>query len=909
MVRRARTKNVLRGVRDSLNRFFSILCIVALGSGFLAGLFAAPADMYEAADRYLRERRLFDIDVRAAAGFTEEDVAAVRALPGVAVCQPGKTMDMIFTGDNGSCTVRVFGKRQEDVLNDVELLDGRMPRNAGECVIQNVSGNYATNAPKIGQTIRLSEENRNLGTLRTYVKEEELRVVGLVRTPLSISIEGEVTTIGSGTVAVNAFVPQDFFTFDFYTDLYLAAEGAAAPDTFSDAYREAVKKTREEVLNLGATRAPGRTEQVREAAQQQLNALRELAARLETVKEATNQLRADAAVRARQTAQTATALGGAIGAMLCVTADAILAQSEAPAQGAPSADRLIGETQSLLDSLGSGTWNATLREDLVGFSGYKSNVGKISALSKVFPVFFFLVALLVALTTMTRLVDERRAQIGTLKSLGFSGWEILSEYLFYSLSASLIGCGIGMLIGFRLFPSVIAGAYGMMYDLPGTPTPFRPQIALWVAPITVGSILIATVCSCAGSTHATPAALLRPSAPPAGRRILLERIPALWRHIPFGYKMTLRNLFRYKKRLFMTLVGTAGCSALLVTGFGLRDSIHDIVDKQFGQIYRYELTVIAQSPEKAEADPDFRAFIGDPEKISAWSRFSTESGKARVGDAHVSLSLTVPADVGRVAEFITLRERVSGKALTLQDGSILLTEKAAQTLGLRVGDTLVLENADGAAREITLGGITENYVTAFAYLTPATYTDLYGTAPVYTEYLCRLAGGISGTQAAADAMACEGILYARSCESVKTTFADSVKSIDSVVLVLILSAGLLSVVVLYNLTNVNICERKRELATIRVLGFHEHEVERYIFRETNLLSFSGSFIGLFAGIFLHAFVVRTVEIEQVMFGRTIYFPSFLYAAGIAVLFTLLVDLIMKRPIRRVDMVEAMKANE
>ena len=516
-----------------------------------------------------------------------------------------------------------------------------------------------------------------------------------------------------------------------------------------------------------------------------------------------------------------------------------------------------------------------------------------------------MVALLVALTTMTRLVEENRTQIGTLKALGFSNVEILGEYMFYSLLSSALGCILGFSVGFRLFPKAISSAYAMMFTLPEVTTSVRHDIVLWVAPVTVGSILLATLWACWSEFRACPAKLMQPKAPAAGKRIWLEHLPFIWKRLSFTHKVTCRNLFRYKKRFFMTVIGVAGCSALLVTGFGLRDSINDIVNKQFGEIYLYQMNVLTDGEMLSD---DLVKYLDDKEVFDGWLPYSDESGKVMANGKSESANIEVPSDVSDFGSFISLRNRKTKEKLTLSDDGAVLTEKLCETLGVTVGDSVTLQNSDGREAEMKVIGITENYLTSFAYVAPGGYANAFGKSADFRHLLCMV--GNAATDAVSEKLlGFDNVLYVNASQSLKDNFADSIKSIDGVIFVLILSAGLLCMVVLYNLTNVNICERRKELATIRVLGFHPGEVSRYIFRETDALSLIGSAAGLFAGIWLHSFVVRTVEVDQVMFGRSIYPLSFVFALAISLLFTFIVDLIMRKQIRSVDMVEAMKSND
>lgn len=916
-MKKTRKKNIRRGIRSSLNRFLSILFIVALGSGFMAGLFATSPDMYETADRYMDDCALYDLDIKSQLGFSQEDADAVRALSVAEQVQASKVMDMVLADTNRTTyTARVFAlldNKGHTDLNQLNLIQGRFPKDASECVLQNATGQYMSDSPQLGDTITLSEENTNYETLRSSVTNESLTVVGIVESPMCISVEGEATPVGSGSISLDVYVTRDYYAFEYYTDLYLTVSGTRALNTFDDDYEALVDEAITQVEDLGAVRSPLRVEQIKAEAQEQIQTLKRTLAELERLAGLQTMMAQDSVARLGQTAQTIRILGDSpLSSLLQETQSAVQTQlqnEKDPTALLEQARMAIAQAQTEADQLDDGSWFIRTRDDSPGYSGYASNVGKVAALSKVFPVFFFLVALLVALTSMTRLVDENRLQIGTLKALGFSNWQILEEYLLYSLLASVLGCALGFAVGFPLFPKVISSAYGMMYFLPATAAPFRPEIALLVAPITIGSILLATFWACYGAFRACPAQLMVPKAPAAGKRIWLEHITPIWKHLSFTRKVTFRNLFRYKKRLFMTMIGVAGCSALLVTGFGLRDSISDIVEKQFGQIYQYALTIVTTDADAAETDQDLSALLSDSDTISGWMRCASENGKAEADGTSERVSISVPEDIRRLNSFILLRERKTQNEIALGTEGAVLTEKLCERLGVQVGDKVTLENEVGQRGEVSITGITENYIASYAYLSPETYESLFGASPSLTQLLCCVADSADSDTTVARALTSDSVVYAHSSQSIRDTFSDSIKSIDAIVLVLIVSAGLLCGVVLYNLTNVNICERRKELATIRVLGFHKREVEQYIFRETNLLSFLGAVLGLFAGIWLHSFVVRTVEVDQVMFGRSIYPMSFIYALAISVIFTFLVNQIMKRQIRSVDMVEAMKAND
>ncbi len=906
-VKKTRAKNIFRGIRGSLNRFLSILFIVALGSGFMAGLAATSPDMYATADRYMDEYNWYDLDIKSTLGFSNDDLLAIRDENGIVYAQGARVVDTVLkASDDEAYTSRVFGildKNGNTVINRARLKEGRMPENDDECVIQPVSGRYFAGNLKIGDELSVSADG---------ARSDRLKIVGFVESPMCISLISEPSSVGTGKITLDIYVHTDFFEYDYFTDVFVMLEGAKALDTFGDEYSCLSSKHTEALKQLAGGRLAIRETELKNGIETQIEQLKAVRNALNEAGAAGSALSKDTVTRLKENAvvisaisQSDPALAKLLGDTQTAVCDALKSTEPPDESGIKKLDDSIAVLREKITEIDGGAWLVRTRDDSAGYSSYDSNVGKVAALSKIFPVFFFMVALLVALTTMTRLVEENRTQIGTLKALGFSNVEILGEYMFYSLLSSALGCILGFSVGFRLFPKAISSAYAMMFTLPEVTTSVRHDIVLWVAPVTVGSILLATLWACWSEFRACPAKLMQPKAPAAGKRIWLEHLPFIWKRLSFTHKVTCRNLFRYKKRFFMTVIGVAGCSALLVTGFGLRDSINDIVNKQFGEIYLYQMNVLTDGEMLSD---DLVKYLDDKEVFDGWLPYSDESGKVMANGKSESANIEVPSDVSDFGSFISLRNRKTKEKLTLSDDGAVLTEKLCETLGVTVGDSVTLQNSDGREAEMKVIGITENYLTSFAYVAPGGYANAFGKSADFRYLLCRV--GNAATDAVSEKLlGFDNVLYVNASQSLKENFADSIKSIDGVIFVLILSAGLLCMVVLYNLTNVNICERRKELATIRVLGFHPGEVSRYIFRETDALSFIGSAAGLFAGIWLHSFVVRTVEVDQVMFGRSIYPLSFVFALAISLLFTFIVDLIMRKQIRSVDMVEAMKSND
>ena len=571
----------------------------------------------------------------------------------------------------------------------------------------------------------------------------------------------------------------------------------------------------------------------------------------------------------------------------------------------------IEDGEAKLDELEMPVWYIWDRSKNTSFGSFKSNVDKLTAITTAFPVFFFLVAALVVSTTMTRMVEEERLQIGTLKALGYARGTIMQKYLWYALGASALGAVVGLAVGFRVFPTIIWSGYSMMYYMPEIATPWRLQQAVFAGASLIGLSLGVTAMACRTSLAEVPAALMLPRAPKAGKRILLERITPLWRRLPFTWKVTCRNLMRYKKRFWMTVIGVAGCTALLVAGFGLSDSLNGIITKQFDNVSHYDLMTVVSKESALREGEVYDTLFGDSETFPLSMAAAVESTHCDSADGEMELYLMVPQDLTRFAQLMDLHERLGGKPTPLTDDGIVLTEKLAKTLGAAAGDTVTLKNADGDAAQFTVSGVCEHYIGNYAYITPAVYTAAFGKAPGYNAVLSTLR---DESQQSRDAIS-EKLLDMDTVVSLTFT-QDAVKqvlnmlrSIDAVVVLIIVCAAMLAFVVLYNLSNINIAERVKEIATIKVLGFYDREVYSYVNRESTALSCIGTLLGLALGKALHAFIITTVEVDSVMFGRQIAPQSFLYAVALTLVFSTAVNLVMGRKLKKISMVESMKAPE
>ena len=549
------------------------------------------------------------------------------------------------------------------------------------------------------------------------------------------------------------------------------------------------------------------------------------------------------------------------------------------------------------------------RDSHQSFVEYEGCANSIDALAKIFPVFFFAVAALVCLTTMTRMVDEQRINIGTLKGLGYKTSQISKKYILYALIACITGSILGLAIGFSVFPTVIFFAYGMMYSIENIVYVFSIPIAIGITSLALIIITLSAYMACRKELKETPAILMRPKAPKSGKRILLERVPFIWNRFSFISKVTVRNIFRYKKRFLMTVLGIAGCTALILTGFGIKDSIEMILTGQYGTLFKYDMSLVIQSDMTDKQIYELRKNLSDIDEINKYEFFSYENGDIKVNNTKKEITIVVPENLEKMDKFIHLQDRKTQNPIELNNKGIVLTEKIARDLGVKAGDEIELINSDDKKAKIKVSHITENYISHYAYISPENYIKLFEKDLDFN----RLIGILNNPSVKIEDKLSKKLFDIETVDGItfntasKETFHNTIKNLNYVVLIMIISAGALAFVVLYNLTNVNISERIREIATIKVLGFYDKEVSAYIYRENIILTIIGTVVGLGLGTILHKFIMVTVEIQSMMFGRVIDMSSYFIAAVLTIVLSLFVNLAMFYKLRNVKMVESLKS--
>ena len=569
------------------------------------------------------------------------------------------------------------------------------------------------------------------------------------------------------------------------------------------------------------------------------------------------------------------------------------------------------ESLGTLDSIGESKYYFFDRTDNPGYSGYKDSINCLGNIASVLPVFFFLVAILICLTTMTRMVEENRLEIGTLKALGYKDLEISWKYIIYASIASILGCVLGILIGCSVLPSIISNAYGSMYNVPKITLYYYPAYIIQSMVISILCTVGAAIFVIKVELKSKPADLMRPKAPKIGKKILLERITPLWRRLSFNYKVTLRNIFRYKQRMIMTVLGIAGCMALLVTGFGLKDSNSGMVNKEFDKVWKYEAMVIFNPN---SSDEEVKGYENTLNQISGYEdsvnihqesiTFNKEGMNKQIA------SLYVPKDVDKFNDFILLDDRVSGEVYKLYDDGVIISEKLAKLLGVSVNDTITLKNESNDSYDVKISNITENYLGHYVYVSPSYYKKIFNKEPIYnTQFINFNNDKENDDEISSKLLGCDNVANVTLKSQIQKTTEDSNNSMNLVMVVIIVAAGSLAFVVLYNLNNINVSERIRELSTIKVLGFFNNEVTMYISRENIILTLLGVITGSVLGKLLHKFIINTAETDTMMMYPNISIVSYILSALLTILFSVIVMFLMHIKLKKVNMIDALKSNE
>lgn len=1073
-------KDIFREIKISLGRFLSILCIVAIGVAFFAGIKASAPDMKNSADTYFDKYNVQDIQVYSTIGLTKKDVADIKKIKGVKSVQPSFSMDTLSQIDSTQMVIKVISYGIDQKMNKIRVVEGRMPERENECLVEASSAtNKLYGTFHIGDTIKLQSGTDE--ALSKSLKHTKYKIVGTCYNPNYLSYEKGSSNIGSGTVNSFIYIQNTNVLKDYYTEVDVCVKGAKDLDCYSDEYFDVVDPVLKKIKKISNKQIDARiqsyqseldekkqeaTDKFKDAENQfndaqnkidsglseiQSNELKlqnskdqinqgwneyyanlqlldniptlqnaiaqieesekklpELLSQKEQVENGLQQINAEGDLNTKRTliqnaidfidialkklenypdssdAETIRIklnekkelLQGQLSLIDQAIAkkaelEAILPQIQSGIEQIQAGVAKKAELQSQLNQLLNaknelnnayvslingqaqyedgvskiedaknelnksieqltlskaefniqkhdalrelsdaqleidkmeGKWIVLDRNSHYSYRDYGACADRMDGIAKVFPVFFFLVAALVCMTTMTRMVDEQRNEMGTLKALGYSKLQIASKYIIYALIASILGSILGCSLGMYLFPTVIFNAWNTLYNIDQIKFLFQPGLILLASGSVTGITLLATLYSIYSELIEMPSQLMRPKAAKAGKKIFLERISFIWKRLSFLQKVTARNIFRYKKRFFMTIIGIAGCSALLVAGFGINDSISDIVNQQYNVIYHYDATVSAKTSEITSQIKSLKGVkdVYEEDHLAVTTKIENKD---------ISTTVHIISNDKKFKDFCTLFN--GNKEFDLDDSSVLISQKMATKLNKKAGDTIKIKDANNKVIKAKIKGVFTNYVGHHIYASESLYKSWNTNAKTTHIYLIKSKKTTKKFERnlGNKIMNIDGVQSVTFYSSLQKNFKDMIKSISYIVVVLVISAACLAFVVLYNLSNVNISERKREIATIKVLGFTRKEVDAYINRETILLTILGSLIGLGIGIGLHHLIMNLAEMDDIMFGRTINSISYVISFVMTIGFSAIINLFMHKKLNNIQMVESLKAVE
>ena len=902
-MRKAVFKDFIRNIKGSLGRFFAIMAIVAIGVAFFAGVTASSGDMKHSSDSYYDEYNMNDIRILSSIGFTSQDIEAVSKVYGVKAVYKTNTHDVLVDYDGRENVAHIsgvpVGKASDDdsYINQLRIKEGRLPQNDKECVVKYED---TRKSMQVGDVISFKSGTED--DINDTFKDTEYTVVGIVYTPCYVSYDLGSSGIGNGHINYCIYVGDDEFKNNYYTECYAVIDGAKDMDTYSDEYKKLIDKYADDIKAISKERLDIRKQTViDEYTRAKADKKEEL---LETIKKNVE----DSITEQYQAYYPGMDVSSMIAPYVKTAYEKAVAQFDFDAVNAEY-DKKMNETLADSDSW---EWYVLTRESSYSFRDYESSANRMKAIATVFPLFFIIVAGLVCLTTMTRMVEEERGLIGTYKALGYGKATIALKYVIYAFLASLTGAVIGCAAGLRLFPYIIYESWNIIYQMPAIKYASHMVLSVVAVASLILVTLIATLYSCYNELSEVPSALMRPKAPKNGKKILLEHT-FIWKHLSFTKKVTMRNIFLYKKRFFMTVIGIAGCGALITAGFGIKDSVQSIIDNQYGQIIHYDNILVFNKNADSDARNNLSDKISSDEyyKSSLMDYAYTAEVKIPGSADDYSTEITVVNDTSAYMDYVTFRTRRSKKTIELDDSGVIISEKLAKDLNVKEGDNVLIHDEDNKQATVKVSGVMEMYINNYIFMTSEYYSQVFGYTPDNNRILGIL------TSDGDDIQSVIGDRYltdnnVKSLTFVKaniTRFENMIQSLDLVTWVLIISAGMLAFVVLYNLTNVNISERIREIATIKVLGFYDREVGEYVYRENIILTLIGGVFGLLLGMALHAYIMTTIELDGVMFGTKINISSFLISYGITILFSLLINIFMYPSLKKIPMVESLKSVE
>jgi putative ABC transport system permease protein len=938
-------KSSFREIKETIGRYIALVLIIALGVGFFSGLKVTDPSMRQAMQQYFKDTSFYDYRLISTLGFEEEDVEYVAENVSARAVEGSVSFDVLADYADSSHAIKAISIPTN--VNTIVLESGRLPESDDECLVDS----YLFDESTIGNTITISRNNEKED--KENFKYSEYKIVGTVKSPLYIQYERGSTTLGSGVLDGYIYINKGGFDVEYYTDIYVKLDSDL--EIYSDEYKDLIDGKEDEVQKALDEAANNRYDRIIADAYDELNDAKEefetskedgateLADAKEELDSAKKQLdsaKAQIEEYENQESQLKSMLdlllldptqqeaAGELSVQLYTLqvgletakteyANGLAEYNEGLAEyeegleeyntKIADAEAEIADAEAEIEDIEEANTYLLMRDSNVGYVCFESDSTIVGAIANVFPVFFFLVAALVFMTTMNRMVEDQRTQIGVLKALGYSNGSIMGKFVFYSGSAALIGTALGFVAGTIAFPKAIWFAYKMMYNTSEITYFFSPAMLLISFVVAFVCSVGVTFISCRYEMGEMAASLMRPKAPKAGKRIFLEYLPWFWNRLKFLKKVSLRNIFRYKGRLFMMVLGIGGCTALLVAGFGIYDSIADIAVNQFTNISKYDMDItLKDGAEDTVAPLENMGYTVDDYLLYYHTSVDLKAGKHTK-----NVYLNVYDNDANIDYFYDMHDGSDEHIVfaDLKDDEIIVNKGLSERYGIKIGDKVTISSDSMNATTFKVAAINENFIYNYVYLTTSGYESNIGTLPEKKNVYLNIKEDEDAHSVGAELMNNKSISVVSATIDTLDRVDSMMKSLNIIVYLVIGSAMALAAVVVYNLTNINIAERVREIATVKVLGFYKEETSAYVFRENILLAIMGAAVGLVLGKLLHAFVMSEIVVDLITFDVRVTAFSYALAFVLTVLFTFIINLLMGKKLDEISMTESLKAVE
>lgn len=909
-------RSTFTDIRHSLGRFIAIILIIFMGVMLFVGIKSIGPNLEQTANTYIKKTNLSDLQIVSTAGLTTKDKEIVEKINGANV---ELAYSFPYLDDWKQLNLQLYSYNSAQKQNKFTLLDGHIPKSSSEIVIdKTLQKEYS-----IGDTIKI--DNNQL-------REKEYKVVGYVESPLYMNNEERgMTTIGDGEVDGFVYIPEDAFDSENYSIMYVTFDSLANKDFFSDSYENRIEKKVDKLDRLFDTRKIERKKELQDKANSELEVQEKTVAENETklidaqkaLSDAKVQLETQKEQLTAQKEQVISQYGQSVADQQFAAAEEQIANTEKQLneqqqtlienqEKIKEAKEKIEAAKNDIKEMDTPNYIINTRDSSPGFSEYTSLSDRINAIGNVFPVFFFFVAILITFTTITRMIEENRKEIGTLKALGYFKHEIASKYILYALLTAFVGTLVGVIAGTKYLPPIVFSMLKKLYVFPSYTTNF------WFVPIVIaiGAALVATLGSSflvlSRNLNEKPAALLIPKAPKAGKRVLLERVTPIWSRLNFNQKVTYRNLFRYKARMILTILGIAGCTGLILAGFGLNYSVSAAAHKQFNEITHYQAIVTLDKDSDANKENKVKDILDTETNVKDYLPIYSEQVTFKEKNiANQTATLYVTNDTNRIKQFFTFHRETNDSKVKLGNDGAIISQRLAKIYDVKVGDRLTMQDAEGNKYKLKIAGIVENYLGHNVFMTEDYYRNVTSNHFVSNSYLVKTKNLTNNQEARLSQIL-------RDTDEVQNTSFISTqiekqdsqsRSLQPVVFIFIVLSGTLAFVVLYNLTNINISERERELATIKVLGFFDNEVTMYIVRENVIFTIFGILFGFGIGKMLTWFIITMASSDLVTFPLIIPWESYLISAAMTTVFSAIVMVVTHLKLKHINMIEALKSNE